>query len=45
MDYAEYWLKKAIIQLKRQKVALEIGDVLSKKDYAMYKKGGNPVIL
>lgn len=39
------WQKKAIIQLKRQKVALEIGDVLSKKDYAMYKKGGNPVIL
>ena len=39
------WQKKAVSQLKRQNVDIEIGDVLSAKDYAMYKKRGNPVIL
>ncbi len=39
------WQKKAVTQLKRQHVDIEIGDVLSVKDYAMYKKRGNPVIL
>jgi hypothetical protein len=39
------WQKKAVSQLKRQRVDIEIGDVLSMKDYKMYKAGGNPVIL
>jgi hypothetical protein len=39
------WQKKAVTQLKQQNVKIEIGDVLSDKDYKQYKAGGNPVIL
>jgi len=39
------WQKTAVTQLKRQNVEIEIGDVLSVKDYTQYKAGGNPVIL